>query len=114
MRPIEPILVTPHNPGQTSNPIGFHIMSIPNPPRSFEPGAQHSIPMSSLPSSTEGKPSGMTYLTGTEIVSSQGQTYGIDKSTVYVPPTHTNVVNPPSSYGQPLGAQLVTNQTSWG
>ena len=33
---------------------------------------------------------------------------------VYVPPTHTNVVNPASSSGQPLGAQPVTNQTSWG
>ena len=31
---------------------------------------------------------------------------------VYVPPT--NIVNPPLSSGQPLGAQPIVNQASWG
>ena len=31
-----------------------------------------------------------------------------------VPPTKTNMVNPPSTSGQPLGAQPVVNQPSWG
>ena len=53
-------------------------------------------------------------LSGTGIVPSQGQTSNIEPSIVYVPPTHTNVVNPPSSLGQPLGAQPVTVQTFGG
>ena len=59
MRPIEPILdqtVTPHNPGQTSNPTASHIMYVPNPLGSFKPRAQHSIMVPSLPSSVGGKP----------------------------------------------------------
>ena len=48
----------------------------------------------------------------TEIVPSQGQTSNIEPSTVYVPPTHTIVVNPPSSSGQPFEAQPVTIQSS--
>ena len=41
MKPIEPILdrnVTPHNPGQTTNPTTSHIMYVPNPPGSSAPG----------------------------------------------------------------------------
>ena len=53
-------------------------------------------------------------LSVTGIVPSHGQTSSIEQSTVYVPPTHTNVVNPLSSSVQPLRAQPVTNQTSWG
>ena len=59
MRPIEPILdrtVTPHNPGQTSNPTTSHIMYVPNPPGSSAPGSQPSIHVLSLPSSVGGKP----------------------------------------------------------
>ena len=59
MRPIEPILdrtATPHNSGQTTNPTTSHIMSVPNPPKSSTPGAQHSIPVSSIPSSARGQP----------------------------------------------------------
>ena len=89
-------------------------MSVPNLPMSFAPGAQPSIPVSSLPSSVGGKPLARPMLSITEIVPSQGQTSSIEKSTIYVPPTHTNVVNLPSSSGQPLGAQPITNQTSWG
>ena len=48
------------------------------------------------------------------VVPSQEQTSNIETSTVFVPPTHTNVVNPPSSSGQPLGVQLVTIQSSSG
>ena len=33
---------------------------------------------------------------------------------MYVPPTHTNMVNPPFSSGQPLGVQPALNQPSWG
>ena len=53
-------------------------------------------------------------LSVTGIVAIHGQTSNIEKSISYVPPTHMNLVNPPSSSGQPLGAQPVTNQTSWG
>ena len=53
-------------------------------------------------------------LSGTGIVPSQGETSNIESSTVYVPPTHTNVVNSPSNSGQPLGAQPVTIQSSRG
>ena len=59
MRPIEPIIdraVTPHNLGQISTPITSHVMYVPNPPRSSAPGAQPSIPVSSLPSSARGQP----------------------------------------------------------
>ena len=75
MRPIELILdftVTPHNLGQTSNTTASHIMSIPNPPESSAPRAQHSIPVSSLPSSARGKPPARPMLSGTGIVPSQG------------------------------------------
>ena len=59
MRPIELILdrtVTPHNLGQTSNPIASHIMSVPNPLGSSTPGAQHSIHVSSIPFSAGEQP----------------------------------------------------------
>ena len=48
MRPIEPIIyrtVTRQNPGQNPTPTTSHVMSVPNPPRSFTPGAQPSIPI---------------------------------------------------------------------
>ena len=38
----------------------------------------------------------------------------IEQSIAYVPPTHTNVVNPPSSLGQPSGAQPIIIQSSGG
>ena len=75
MRPIELILdhiVTPHNLGQTSNPTASHIMSIPNPPRSFALGAQHSIHVSSIPSSVGVQPLARPTLSVTGIVPSQG------------------------------------------
>ena len=115
MRPIEPIIdrtMNPHNPGQTTNPTTSHIMSVPNPPRSSAPGAQHSIHVSSLPSSAGGKPPTRPTLSITGIVPSHGQASSIEKSIVYVPPTHINLVNPPSSSSHRLGVQPVTNQTS--
>ena len=33
---------------------------------------------------------------------------------MYVPPTHTNMVNPPSSLVQSSGVQHAVNQLSWG
>ena len=89
-------------------------MSVLNPPRSFASGAQLSIPISSLPLNAGGQPSVRPTLSETGIVPSQEQTSNIETSTVFVPPTHTNVVNPPSSSGQPLGAQPVTIQSSSG
>ena len=86
-------------------------MYVPNPPRSSTPGAQPSIPILSSPSSVGGKPSTLPTLFGIGIVPSQGQTSNIEQSIVYVPPTHNDVVNPPSSSGQPLGAQPVTIQS---
>ena len=109
MKPIEPILdraMTPHNPGQTTNPTTSHIMYVPNPLRSSAHGEQHSIHVSSTPSSAGEQPPARPTLPITGVVASNGQTSSIEKSTVYVPPTHTNVVNPPSSSGQPLGHNL--------
>jgi len=117
MRPIELIIdraETPHNPVQITTPTTSHVMFIPNLPRYSAPKAQSSIPISSVPSSAMGKPLARPTLSGTEIVPSQGKTSNIEPSIVYVPPTHTNVVNPPSSSGQPLGAQPVTIQSSGG
>ena len=59
MRPIESIIdriVTPHNPGQNTNPTTSYVMFVPNPPRSSTPGAQPSIHVSSSPSSVRGQP----------------------------------------------------------
>ena len=102
MKPIEPILdhdVTPHNLGQTTNPTTSHIMYVPNPPGSSVLGEQHSIPISSIPSSVEGQPPARPTLPVTGIVASHGKSSSIEQSTFYVPPTHMNVVNPPSSSG---------------
>ena len=110
VRPIEPILdctVTPHNPGQTTNPTTSHIMYVPNLPKSSAPRTQPSIPVLSLPSSARGKPPARPMLSGTRIVPNQGQNSNIEQSTIYVPPTHTNMANPPSISGHLLGAQPV-------
>ena len=109
MKPIEPILdrtVTPHNLGQTTNTTTFHIMSVPNPLGFSTLGEQHSIPVSSTPSNVGGKPPARPTLPFTGVVASNGHTSSTEKSTVYVPPTHTNVVNTPSSSGQPWGHNL--------
>ena len=117
MRPIEPIIdqpLTTHSPGQISTPITSYVVSVPNPPRYFASGAQPSIPVSSVPLNVGWQPSTRPTLFDTRVVPSQGHTSNIETSTVFVPPTHTNVVNPPSSSGQPLGAQPVTIQSSSG
>ena len=80
------------------------IMSIPNPLGSFAPRVQHSIHVSSSPSSAREKPVVWPTLSVTGTAPSQGQTSSIEKSTVYVPPTHTKD-NPPSSSGHPLGTE---------
>ena len=75
MKPIEPILdhtMTPHNPGQTTNPTTSHITHVPNPPGSYAPGEQHPIPVSSIPSSAGGKPPERPTLPITGIVASNG------------------------------------------
>ena len=81
-------------------------MSIPNPPGSSAPGAQHSIHVLSIPSSARGQPPARPMLSITIIVASHGKNSSIEKSIVYVPPTHMNVVNPSSSSGQHLGHNL--------
>ena len=84
MRPIEPIIdhaVMPNNPGKISTPITSHVIFVPNLPRSSTPGAQPSIPISSVPSSARGQPPVRPTLSG-----SQGQTSNIEPSTVYSPP----------------------------
>ena len=63
---------------------------------------------------SRGKPLARPTLSSTGIVPIQGKTSNIEPYIVYVPPTHTNVVNPASSSGHPLGAQPVTSQTSRG
>ena len=110
MRPIEPIIDRPlktHIPGQISTPLTSYVMSVPNPPRSFASGAQPSILVSLVPLNVGGQPLARPTLSDTKVVPSKGQTSNIETSTVFVPPTHTNVVNPPSSSGQPSGAQPV-------
>ena len=84
-------------------------MSIPNLPRHFVPKIQSSIPVSYTPSSARGKPPTRPTLSDTRIVTSQRYTSNIEPSIVYVPPTHSNVVNPPSSSGQPSEAQPITS-----
>ena len=109
MKPIEPILdhiVTPHNPGQTTNPTTSCIMYVPNPPESFAPREQHSILVSSISSSAERQPLAQPMLHVTRFVASHGHTSSIEQSIVYVPPTHTNVVNPPSVQVSPWGHNL--------
>ena len=111
MRPIEPIIdfpLTPHNPIQISTPLTSYVMYVPNPPRYFASGAQPSNFVSSVPLNAGGKPPARPTLSDTRVVPSQGQTSNIETSTFFVPPTHTNVLNPPSSSGQSLGAQPVT------
>ena len=117
MRPIELIIdraVTLHNLGQSTTPITSHVMSVPNPPRYSAPRAQPLILVSPVPSSAGGKPPAQPMLSDTEVVPSQEKTSNIETSTVFVPPTHTHVVNPTSSSGQPSGAQLVTVKSSSG
>ena len=46
------------------------------------------------------------------VVTHNRQASNVGTSTVYVPPT--NIVNPPLSSGQPLGAQPIVNQASCG
>ena len=73
MRPIEPIIdrpITPHNPGQNTTSTTSHITSVLNPPRSSAPGAQPSIPITSLPSSAGGQPPAQPTLSSTRIVPS--------------------------------------------
>ena len=48
------------------------------------------------------------------IITSSGQVLSIAQPAVLIPPTNTNVVNPTSSSGQPLGVKPVNNPTSWG
>ena len=110
MRPIEPIIdhpLTTHSPVQISTPLTSYVMSVPNPPRYFASGAQPSIPVSLVPSNAGGEPPERPTLSDAEILPSQGKTYNIESSTIFVPPTHTNVVNPPSNSGQRLGAQPI-------
>ena len=47
------------------------------------------------------------------IVTNNRETSNVGQSTVYVPPTNTNVVNPPPSSGQTLVAQPIVHQPSW-
>ena len=54
----------------------------------------------------------MSYVSG--IIASSGQVSAVAQPAVVNPPTNTNVVNPPSSSGQPLGVQPVNNLASWG
>ena len=48
------------------------------------------------------------------VATSVKQTSATRQSIVFVPPTNTNTVNPPSSLGQPSGVQPAIDQISWG
>ena len=54
------------------NTTTSYVTSIPNPPRFSAPGAQRSIPISSLPSIAGGQPLARPTLSGTGIAVSQG------------------------------------------
>ena len=106
MRPIEPIIdntLTTHNPGQISTPLTSYVMYDPNPPRYFSSGAQSSIPVSLVPLNVVGQPPTRPTLSDPRVVPSQEYTSNMETSTVFVPPTHTNLVNSLSSLGQHLG-----------
>ena len=48
------------------------------------------------------------------VIMNNRKTSAAVKSTIYVPPTNTNMVNPPSSSGHPSVAQLAVHKPSWG
>ena len=68
----------------------------------------------SVPSNVMGLPPIRPTLPTSGIVTNNRQTSIVGQSTEYVPHTNTNVVNPPSSSGQPSMAQPAVHQPSWG
>ena len=103
------------NQGQTSNstPVFLSSRSISSHPILSMAGGKPSVPVVFVPSNTRGKPSVRPTLPTSGIVTNNRKTSTVGKSTVYVPPTNTNMVSPPSSLVQPLVAQPVVNQPSW-
>ena len=117
--PIDDLLdrgVTPHNTGQTSNPTPTisHPRSVSSPPIPSMAGGKPSVPVASIPSNVGGKPPVQVMSSVSGVSTSFRQTSIARQFAMFVPPTNTNMVNPPSSCSQPLGVQLAVDQTSWG
>ena len=72
------------------------------------------FPIVYVPSNVGGKPLVQPTLSVSGVVTSTRQTSTVGKSMVYDPPTHTHMLNPISTLGQPLGVQSVVNQPYWG
>ena len=60
----------------------------------------------SIPSNVGGEPPMRPTLPTIGTVTSNRKTYDVGKSIVYVPPTNTDVLNPPSSPGHPWWCNL--------
>ena len=101
--------LSPHDPGQTSNPTFLNPRSVSSHPIPSIAGAKPSAQVVFVPSNIRGKPPVRPMLSVSGVVTSTRKTSTTGKSVVYVPPTHTNMVNPPSSSGQPLGVKPVVN-----
>ena len=111
MKPID-LVETSHNPGQTSDPTVANVRSVSSPPRSSRAGEKPSTLVVSVPYSVTRKPPAQSTLPFGGVVTHNRQASNAGTSTVYVPPT--NIVNPPLSSGQPLGAQPVVSQAYLG
>ena len=115
MAPIDdlpPRGVTPHNLGKTYNPIVSNPRFVFSPPIPSVAGGQSSAQVVS--SNTWRQPPAKVVPIVSGVIPSVRQTPPVGQPTVIVPPTNTNMVNPPSSLGQLSGVQPAVNQSSWG
>ena len=111
MKPINPV-ETSKQPGQTSDPTVANVRYVSSPPRSSRARGKPSTPIISVPYSVGGKPPTRSTLPSNGVDTQNRQASNAGTSTVYVPPTNTNIVNPPLISGQPLGAQPIVNKAS--
>ena len=106
--PVEPL----HHPDQNFDPTVANVRCVSSPPMSSMAGGKPSTPVVSVPSNVEGKPLARPTLPSTRVVTHNRQISTAGPSIVYVPPTNMNIVNPPLSPRQDLGAQPIINQAS--
>ena len=108
--------MTPQYLGQTSNsaPTVSSSRSISSPPIPSMDGGKASVPVVSIPSNIEGQPPARVMSSVSGVSTSFRQTSIARQFAMFVPPTNTNMVNPSSSSGQPLGLQPIVNQPFWG
>ena len=113
MKPIEPV-ETSHHLGQTYDPTVSNVRYVPGPPMTYMSRGQPSNLVTLVPFNFGGESLARSTLPASGFVTNNRQTPTACPSSVYVPPTNTNIVNPPLSLGQPLGEQPVVNQVFWG